>query len=226
MLSRPERGRRGSRSTIVVGALTALLAFITTVQLRSEAEVQRTLEGEDPTQLAFLIDDLHRANDSLAADLLVLTGRRDALRSGGTERATAELAAEAARLRVVEGTVAVHGPGVTLDVEAPLSATDIQDAVNNLRAAGAEAVTVNDRRVIVGSAIRDGTSVSIDGRDVRGPWTFAAVGDPARLQSAADLMTRSLRGDSRVRRADYRFEADLVIRTTVASRPFVYAASP
>lgn len=215
------------RSAVVVALLTAVLAFVATVQLRSQAEVQRTLDREDPTQLAFLIDDLHRANDLLAADVAAQAARRDGLSSGSPERATAELNAEAARLRVAEGTVPVHGPGVTLEVEAPLSATDVQDAINNLRSAGAEAVAVNDRRVVVGTAIRNGSgAVVIDGVDLRGPWVFSAIGDPARLPSAADLMTRSLRSDPRVRRAAYRVENDLAIRATVASRPFVYAFGP
>ena len=216
--------RRSRRNAAVVGVLTAVLAFVATVQLRSQAEVQRTLAGEDPTSLAFLIDDLHRANDSLSAEIASLTGQRDALRAGGPEGATSQLTAEAARLRVVEGSVAVHGPGVTMVVDAPLSALDLQDAVNNLRMAGAEAISVNDHRVITGTVFAtSGGGVTIDGQPAHGPWTVVAVGDPDRLPSAADLMTRSLRGDARVRRADYRFENDLAIRSTVATRPFVYA---
>ena len=218
------QNRHRARSAAVVGVLTAALAFVATVQLRSQAEVQRTLAGEDPISLAFLIDDLHRANDLLAAEITSLTTRRDALRSGGPEGATAQLNAEASRLRVVEGTVPVHGPGVTLVVDAPLTALDLQDAVNNLRASGAEAIAVNDHRVITGTVFANASGgVSVDGERMQGPWTLTAVGDPTRLQAAADLMTRSLRGDARVRRADYRFEKDLEIRSTVASRPFVYA---
>lgn len=216
--------RRKRRHAAVVGVLTALLAFVATVQLRSQAEVQRTLAGEDATSLAFLIDDLHRANGSLAAEITSLTGRRDALRAGGPEGATSQLTAEAARLRVVEGSVPVRGPGVTVVVDAPLNALDLQDAVNNLRAAGAEAIAVNDHRVITGSVFASSAGgVTIDGQPTHGPWTLVAIGDPDRLPSAADLMTRSLHGDARVRRADYRFANDLEIRPIVATRPFVYA---
>jgi len=219
--------RPGSRrNAVVVGALTALLAFIGTVQLRSQAEVQRTLEGEDPAALAFLIDDLHRANDALAAESFALTGERDALRNGGAPDATAQLAAEAERLRVVAGSVPVHGPGITLTVDAPLSALDLEDAFNNLRSGGAEAIAVNDHRVVVGTIIDNDTAgVSVDGVLTRGPWTVAAIGDPDRLQTTGDLMTRSLRSDPRVRRADYRFETELAIRATVAPRPFVYGTA-
>ena len=217
------RAQPSRRSVLVVGGLTAVLAFVATVQLRSQAEVQRTLSAEDPTSLAFLIDDLHRANQTLAGSVTALTAQRDALRSGSTQDARAQLDAEAARLRVVEGSIAVHGPGVTLVIDAPLTALDLQDAANNLRASGAEAIAINGHRVVTGTIfVSAGDGVTVDGQEVRGPWMLTAVGEPGRLDSAADLMTRSLRGDPRVRRADYRAESDVVIRATVATRPFVY----
>lgn len=217
------RRPRSRRNAILVGVLAMLLAFVGTVQLRSQAEVQRTLEGQDPAALAFLIDDLHRANDELAAEAAVLSGQRAALQSGGGDDAGAAISAEAGRLRIVQGILPVHGPGLLLVVDAPLTALDLQDAVNSLRGGGAEAVALNDHRVVTGSAITDDAgSVVIDGVSTRGPWTVAAIGDPIRLQTTADVMTRSLRSDPRVRRADYRFEPDLVIRSTVAPRPFVY----
>jgi uncharacterized protein YlxW (UPF0749 family) len=217
---------RPRRYAIVVGALAALLAFVATVQLRSQAEVERTLADADPTTLAFLIDDLHRANDALAAEIESLTARRDAMQAGGSGAATTELTREASQLAVVEGTVPVHGPGVQISIDAPLTPTDLEDAVNELRRGGAEAVAVNDHRVITGSVIALASgSIAIDGAATRGPWTLVAIGDEARLSTLADAMTRSLRGDPRVRRADYRSDADLEIRATVAPRPFVYGSA-
>ena len=219
------RSRR-NRSALVVGLLTALLAFVAVVQVRSQAEVVRTLEGQDSTALAFLIDDLHRANDALEAQATALAARRDALRGGSGAEAEQELRDEAQRLRVIEGLVPVHGPGVVLTVDAPLTPLDLQDALNNLRESGAEALAINDRRVIMGTTIRPaGDMVEIDGAAQRGPWTLTAIGDPGRLVGAAEQMTRGLRADPRVRRADYRSEADLAIRSTVGQRPFVYGSA-
>jgi uncharacterized protein YlxW (UPF0749 family) len=210
----------------VVALLAAVLAFVGTVQLRSQAEVQRTLESQDPTALAFLIDDLHTANDRLAAEVAALTGRRDYLRTGGGAAANQQLTEEAARLRIVEGTVPVHGPGVTITVDAPLTPFDLEDAGNNLRLGGAEALAINDRRVVTGSVYREAAgAITIDGVALRGPWTFVAVGDPSHLQATAELMTRSLRSDPRVRQTAYRFDADVAIRATVLPRPFVYGSA-
>ncbi|TMF84736.1 MAG: DUF881 domain-containing protein [Chloroflexi bacterium] len=217
---------RPSLNAVVVGLLSALLAFVAVVQVRSQFEVERSLSGVDPTTLAFLIDDLHRANDTLARDAGALAARRAALQGGSNQEAAAQLNAEAAQLRVVEGLVPVHGPGVVVTVDAPLTPLDLQDALDNLRVAGAEALALNDQRLVTSSVINgDSEGVTVDGVSVRGPWTLWAIGDPTRLSSAADQMTRALRDDPRVHSAGYRAESDLVIRSTVVQRPFVYGSA-
>ena len=218
--------RRTRGNAVVVGVVTLLVALVAVVQVRSQAEVQRSLDGQDNTSLAFLIDDLHRANDQLAAEAAVVAARRDALRGGSSDAATAQLADDQRRLQVALGLVSVHGPGVVLTVDAPLELLDIQDALNNFRNGGAEAVELNGRRVLTTTPLRPAPGgVSIDGTAVNGPWTLAAIGDSTRLGGVADLMTRSLRGDPRVRSAAYRIEPDLQIRSTVAQRPFLYGSS-
>jgi uncharacterized protein YlxW (UPF0749 family) len=100
-----------------------LVAFVAGVQFRTQAEVARSLEAQDNTALAFLIDGLHRANEALSAEVFALTGRRDQLRSGSAQAAQAELSDDVQRLRMVEGLVPVVGPGVTVNVDGSTSRT-------------------------------------------------------------------------------------------------------
>jgi uncharacterized protein YlxW (UPF0749 family) len=220
---RPARGRSGRAVSVWLIAL--LVALIATVQIRSQAEVERSLVGIDATSLAFLIDDLHRANDSLDAETADLTRRETALQSGDTGAADQVLSEEADRLRAIEGLVPVHGPGVVITIDATgLQALDLQDALNNLAAGGAEALAVDDRRVVAGVPIeqtRDG--VAVGGVVVEPPWKISAIGDSSRLAEVADLMTAQLSSDRRVRQAGYRVESDLAIQAVVSERPFVYA---
>ena len=209
-----------------IGLLALVIAFVVAVQLRSQAETERSLAGQDNASLAFLIDDLHNSNDALAAAEAQLAAQRDALRSGSQDAAGQALAEEDQRLKVVLGMAPVHGPGVELTIDAPLTAFDVQDAVNNLRLAGAQAIAVDGHRVVTGTVIADGGSgVSVDGAAAGSPWTFLAVGDPSRLDAVAEMMTRSLRADQRVRSAGYRSDADLTISATSARRPLVYGSS-
>jgi uncharacterized protein YlxW (UPF0749 family) len=218
--------RRRARATgISVWIIALLVALVATIQIRSEVEVTRALVGVDPTSLAFLIDDLHRANESLDAEKTDLDQRRVALQSGETTTIDQVLTDEANRMRAIEGEVPVQGPGVVMVIDATgLSALDLQDALNNMTAGGAEAIDVNNRRVLTGVPVaQTGGGVTVDGVIVTPPWTISAIGDANRLAEVADLMTNQLRADRRVRQVSYRVDANIVIRSVVSAKPFVYA---
>jgi uncharacterized protein YlxW (UPF0749 family) len=219
---------RASRRAIGIWVIALLVAVVATVQIRSQAEVVRSLVGTDTTSLAFLIDDLHRANDSLDAQTTALAQRQTMLESGTSTAADQVLTDEAIRLRAVEGLVPVHGPGVVMVVDAVgLQALDLQDALNNLSVGGAEAIAVNDHRVVLGVPIgQTASGVNIGGVLVPPPWTISAIGDANRLAQSADVMTQQMRADRRVRQATYRVEADLSIKAVISERPFVYAVGP
>ena len=226
MSAPPRSARRSGRVRgVSVGLIALLVALVATIQIRSQAEVERSLAGVDTTSLAFLIDDLHRANDSLNVERADLTQRRATLRSGGSGVADQVLSDEAIRLRALEGLIPVHGPGVVMTIDASsLTALDLQDALNNLAAGGAEAIEVNDRRVVTGVPIVETSDgVAVDGVVVVAPWKISVIGDAKRLSDIADLMSQQLRADRRVRTASYRVEPDVVIRAVISEKPFLYA---
>lgn len=228
MSARPKSPRRATRVRgISVWLIALLVALVATIQIRSQAEVERSLVGVDVASLAFLIDDLHRANDTLEVERANLTGLRGQLQSGQSGAADQALANEAVRLRVVEGLVPVQGPGVEILIDATgLRALDLEDALNNLYSGGAEAIDVNQRRVVVGISItQTGEGVAIDGAPIAPPWRISVIGDTNRLVSVADLMTQQLRTDRRVRQATYRVDTNVSIRSVVTEKPFVYAVA-
>lgn len=60
---------------------------------------------------------------------------------------------------------------------------DLQDVVNGLWAAGAEAVSVNGQRLSALTAIRSaGDAILVDLRPLTPPYVVAAVGDPEGLE--------------------------------------------
>lgn len=62
---------------------------------------------------------------------------------------------------------------------------DILKVVNELRGAGAEAISVNGQRIISTSEIRcAGNTIFINGERVGAPFIINAIGDPALLESA------------------------------------------
>src|SRR5260370_39151072 len=224
-LKRPAPARRRPGRAIGIWLIALLVALVATVQIRSQAEVEKGLVAPDTTTLAFLIDDLHRANDALSAETADLTRRKDALQAGGSSAAAQELTAEATRLRAIEGLVPVHGPGIVMVVDAAgLQSLDLQDALNNLAVAGAEAIAVNDRRVGVGVPIvQVSGGVSIDGELITAPWTISAIGDANRLAEAADALTQQMPTARRRRQASYRVRTVIQILAVTTYRPYAYA---
>src|ERR671935_135353 len=167
---------RSSRTALVVGVLVVVITALAVIQIRSQVEVTRSLGSVDAASLAFQIHDLDMSNAALTGEAGDLQRRRDALRSGGSPAAAADLQAETIRLRIVNGMAPAQGPGVVVTVDAPLTATDVEDAVNELRMAGAEAITVAGRRVITGSVyLQAPDGVGIDGITTHGPWRFEAI---------------------------------------------------
>src|SRR5207245_249822 len=160
-----------------------LVALVATVQLRSQAEVERSLVQANPATLAFSIDQLSRSNDELEAQINDLTQRRSQLHSGGSAAADLALQAELDQLRILEGLVPVHGPGVVLVIDASgLTALDLQDALNNLAGGGGEALAVNDQRVVAGVPIvQTAGGVAVGGTLTPPPWTIVAIGDTTQV---------------------------------------------
>src|ERR1700682_4286111 len=111
---KPAPRRRSSARAISLWLIALLIALVATVQIRSQAEVERSLVGIDTTSLAFLIDDLHRANDTLQSEAADLQARKATLQSGTSGAADQVLTDEANRLRAIEGLAPVHGPGVVI----------------------------------------------------------------------------------------------------------------
>ena len=63
---------------------------------------------------------------------------------------------------------------------------DILEIINELRAAGAEAISINDERVTASSTIRcGGPTINIDGKRHAVPFIIKAIGDPQKLEASA-----------------------------------------
>jgi len=103
------------------------------------------------------------------------------------------------KARILAGTEDVEGQGITVIVDDlkfsekvnyPLiSYSMLLELLNELNAAGAEAVSVNDQRIISTSEIRQvgGIHININTVSYAPPFVFKAIGDPKTLEAALRL---------------------------------------
>jgi len=109
------------------------------------------------------------------------------------------------RTEMIAGIAAVEGPGVIITLkDGILDATanaqyydanygivhdsNILTFINELRGAGAEAISVNDQRIIATSEVRCvGNTVSINGIKLSSPFVIKAIGNSETLDSAMKM---------------------------------------
>jgi uncharacterized protein YlxW (UPF0749 family) len=81
----------------------------------------------------------------------------------------------------------VEGQGLILDVTGDLDAIALNDLINELRNAGAEALAVDQVRITNRSvAVQGPIGLVIDGVDVGERFTLAAIGSPEGLLAAVE----------------------------------------
>jgi len=171
---------RSNSGSIALTLVALFLGLLAVTQVRAQDVYSRSLQLETPASLTTLIAGLAERNNALRDEIVDLkfrtTTARDAISSGKGSLTEAER--QVAQLRVFEGQSAVGGPGISLRIDGAFDDRALSDLVNELRNAGAEAISVNATRVGPRSwfgATGDG-GISIDGASVRGPWIVRAIG--------------------------------------------------
>jgi uncharacterized protein YlxW (UPF0749 family) len=77
-----------------------------------------------------------------------------------------------------------------LRIDDPLGAVEadtLLDAVQELRAAGAEAIQINGVRIVASTSFVDDEGIRIDGTPVREPFRVDAIGRPQDLEPALHI---------------------------------------
>ncbi len=186
-------GRRGSYGVALVLVLTSML-FAANVRLARGQEVRQ------PQDLPGLVQaELERADHAattvsdLRAEVNRLTDAQATLAPAQSDRAD--------ELALAAGFVAVSGPGVEVTLtDAPSTGTrpdwvtpsmlvvhqqDLQAVINALWAGGAEAMSLQDQRVVATSAFRCvGNVLLLQDRHYSPPYVVRAIGDPNALRDA------------------------------------------
>ena len=179
--------QRPSRGQWIVAVLLFGLGFGVAAQVRTTQE--DALSAARTSDLVRILDDLSEQRERLGSEEVRLRGALSDLESGADQAAAAREATQqrVETLRVLAGTTPVTGPGVILtisDRDHQLTAADLLDAIQELRDAGAEAIAVDDERVIVTTAVVDtADGIAVGGTVVRTPYVFEAIGPPDTLAS-------------------------------------------
>jgi len=183
------RVRRG-RAIAAVAAACAVVGLLFGIS----ASTTQTNEPRTEKARSGLLEDIDRAEQRQSQLATSAADLAEQLRATQSGLGGAGPLQTVAALEIAGQITPVTGPGLRIVIdEAPAGANasgggviqdrDVQLLVNDLWAAGAEAVAIGGVRVQPRSAIRQaGGSILVDNRPVFWPITIDAIGDPAGLQ--------------------------------------------
>jgi len=176
--------RRGLISRLWVAAVLLGLGVATIAQLRGQRNLQKTLYSED--EQVVLLGQLVDANHRLRAEISALSTQQAAYDAERQGTVLEKLVADLNQVRMLNGAAVVAGPGIELVLDGPLNALDLQDTLNELRNAGAEAIALNGVRLTASSVLDVASSgeLRLGDQIVSRPYRLQAIGDPQTIEAA------------------------------------------
>jgi uncharacterized protein YlxW (UPF0749 family) len=194
LIERNSPAARAIAPAIVVG----LLAFLLTVDLRTQdtaSKINASRRGE----LAAIVAERQKSTAGLESRLSQLRAQLAAIGASAGSAELQKLQASIASVEMASGATSLSGPGLIVQLsDAPpndqsssnqsdsrIQDADLQEVVNALWNAGAEAISINGQRLVATSAIRNaGNTVLVNFRVLTSPYEVDAIGDSPAMQSA------------------------------------------
>lgn len=181
----------------------ALLGVLAAVQLKNVRLAGGVVSQDRTTQLQQQLDELRDQKADLAGQMAAMQATLDSLKNDltkeqGTLQDTQQAVLDARR---AAGLTDVDGPGIVVTINPrtyteggqkkivkDISDSELLSLVNELDAAGAEAISINGHRMVATSAIRmAGSHININHVATDMPYEVKVIGDADTLQSALEL---------------------------------------
>jgi uncharacterized protein YlxW (UPF0749 family) len=189
-----------TRTQLVFGTLGVVLCLVLGVAIATQArqtESGDALATARPADLLVLLGSLQQRDAALNTEVAELQRNLAAMQTAGSSDQAAIQNAQArlAALSIMIGTVGATGPGVTITINDPgpgVAPETMLDVINELRAAGAEAMEIRSgqRAVRVGVdtwVIGSPGALEIDTQTLNPPYSVLAIGDPPTLAAAMNI---------------------------------------
>jgi uncharacterized protein YlxW (UPF0749 family) len=160
-----------------------LLGFLVVVQLRSQAADQG-LAASSVQDLTELVANVTTRNNQLREEVRSLERQQEAV-TAALERgdtSAVQMRTDLNRILGWSGALGVTGAGVRVVVEGPLPGDAVEQLLNELRNAGAEAISIGATRIVPGVVVSGPAgSLVVSGIPLADPLEILATGQPEAL---------------------------------------------
>lgn len=187
------------RSQLLLGLVCVILGLMVSFQFKLTNNPYTKYSAKRMEDLVSEVENLRKQKDDLSSKVQEYQKKVDEIeKAASSESAIAnQMKTELDNLRILSGLTDVEGPGITMtltptmDVKgssgSQIYSTDILDIINELNAAGAEAISINDQRYVGRTQIKEaGAFIKINDEKFSPVSTFVikAIGDPKILDGA------------------------------------------
>lgn len=189
--------KKGKKTmTITLGIICFVLVFVMFMQFRTVQEtditqIETMREAELREALADWKSKYQETSESLNDTREKINEYKE--KDDSNEEANELLTKEVQQTSMILGKVDVQGEGIIVTLtdteEKNVASIDLVNLVNELILAGAEAVSINDNRVINTTDIVDigNQFIVINSQRISSPYTIKAIGEKTYLQSALTI---------------------------------------
>jgi len=166
-----------------VGTVLLILGFLVVVQLRSQAADQ-ALAGLSVQELTELVATVTTRNNQLRDEIRSLERQKAnvgaAVARGDTS--VGQIRSDLNRILAWSGALGVSGSGVRVTVDGALPGDAVEQLLNELRNAGAEAIAIGPIRIVPGVVVAGpADALLVGGTPLTGQLQILAVGHPESL---------------------------------------------
>ncbi len=187
---------RNKSAQFSIAAISLVLGIMLAVQFKTATSIGNEFLPPRVEDLTRRLVEVTEERDVLSEEVLSLREKLKNIRENN--QAMADLQEELQKANMAAGLLEVEGPGVIItlnDSNRSLQAgenpnallvhdQDLLMVVNELKASGAEAISINGERITAMSEIRcAGTMILVNWNKIGPPFIIKAIGDPDMLES-------------------------------------------
>ena len=186
---------------VIIGVALFFLSMLLTAQVKTVSNTEEILKGKRETELSEDLIKLTEKYDDLKKKYDESSKIVEEYQNNASSNSSliASMKQQIERLSLLAGVTDLKGEGIIItlndgtsnsdpDQNALVHASDVLAVVNELSAAGAEAISVNGQRIISTSSIRCvGPVIQVNYQKVAAPFEIRAIGNAQYLESAMNI---------------------------------------